>query len=243
LNANAPKIINIQITEKQIPELIGKGGATIKKICETTGSKIDIGEGGLVTVFANNDEQANMTKEMIDGVLGNIEFGKVFDATVKSVLAFGAIVDIGFDRTGLVHISELSESEVSDPTIFVKEGDKVKVKYTGKDEKGRLKFSMKAVDQSTGEDKGYEFKEEKPAFERSERPERPRYDRGDRGDRGGRRNFDNRDRNDRGERRDRRDDRGERNFRKEKRNYDDDFRNKKGKKKDIKKRKKRFLFF
>ena len=78
LNANAPKIINIQITEKQIPELIGKGGATIKKICETTGSKIDIGEGGLVTVFANNDEQANMTKEMIDGVLGNIEFGKVF---------------------------------------------------------------------------------------------------------------------------------------------------------------------
>ena len=236
LNANAPNIINIQITEKQIPELIGKGGATIKKICETTGSKIDIGEGGLVTVFANNDEQANMTKEMIDGVLGNIEFGKVFDATVKSVLAFGAIVDIGFDRTGLVHISELSESEISDPTLFVKEGDKVKVKYTGKDEKGRLKFSMKAVDQATGEDKGYEFKEEKPSFERSERP---RYERGDRG---GRRNFENRDRSDRGERRDRRDERGERNFRRDKRNYDDDFRNKKGKK-DLKKRKKKFLFF
>ncbi|MBR1428693.1 MAG: polyribonucleotide nucleotidyltransferase [Rickettsiales bacterium] len=237
LNANAPKIINIQITEKQIPELIGKGGATIKKICETTGSKIDIGEGGLVTVFANNDEQANMTKEMIDGVLGNIEFGKVFDATVKSVLAFGAIVDIGFDRTGLVHISELSESEVADPTIFVKEGDKVKVKYTGKDEKGRLKFSMKAVDQDTGEDKGYELKENSSAFERSDRP------RHDRGDRGGRRNFENRDRNDRGERRDRRDDRGERNFRRDKRNYDDDFRNKKGKKKDLKKRKKKFFFF
>ena len=151
MNTNAPKVYNMLVNEKDIPSIIGKGGANIKKICDTSNARVDISQDGKVSIFANNQEELIIAKEMIEASIGFIEFGKVFDAVVKSVLAFGAIVDIGYDRTGLVHISELS-SEGLEPSMVVKEGQTVKVKYIGNDEKGRFKFSLKAVDQNTGKD-------------------------------------------------------------------------------------------
>ena len=158
LNANAPKVFHLSIKKEQIPDIIGKGGANIKKICDVSKAKIDISQEGEITIFANSDDELNIAKEMINACLGKIEFGKIFDATVKSVLSFGVIVDIGYDRTGLVHITELADVEI-EPSAFVVEGQNVKVKYIGNDEKGRAKFSMKAVDQETGSDKGYIYEE------------------------------------------------------------------------------------
>ena len=151
INANAPKIYNMSVSEKKIPEIIGKGGANIKKICEVSKAKVDITQDGTVTIFADNQEELTIAKEMIEASIGQIEFGGIFDAVVKSVMAFGAIVDIGYDRTGLIHISELSNESI-EPSMIVKEGQSVKVKYIGTDEKGRFKFSLKAVNQETGED-------------------------------------------------------------------------------------------
>ena len=151
INTNAPKIYNMLVNEKDIPSIIGKGGANIKKICDTSNARVDISQDGKVSIFANNQEELVIAKEMIEASIGFIEFGRVFNAVVKSVLAFGAIVDVGYDRTGLVHISELS-NEGLEPSMVVKEGQMVKVKYIGTDEKGRFKFSMKAVNQDTGED-------------------------------------------------------------------------------------------
>ena len=105
---------------------------------------------------------------MIEASIGEIEFGRIFDAVVKSVLAFGAIVDVGYDRTGLVHISELSNEGI-EPSMVVKEGQIVKVKFIGTDERGRFKFSLKAVNQETGEDisNGEYQQNEQPVANRS----------------------------------------------------------------------------
>ena len=141
MNANAPKVYTIKVSENKVPDVIGKGGANIKKICEVSGAKVDIANG-VITIMADNDEQLFIAKEMIEASTGYIEYGRIFDAEVKAVLAFGAIVDIGFDRTGLVHISELS-NEGLEPSAVVHEGMRIKVKYVGTDDKGRFKFSLK----------------------------------------------------------------------------------------------------
>ena len=161
VNLNAPKVYNMQISERKIADVIGKSGMNIKKICEISKAKVDVSPDGMVTIFANNQEALDIAKEMINASIGNIEFGRIFDAVVKSVMTFGSIVDIGYDRTGLVHISEIS-NEGLEPSMVVKEGQKVKVKYIGTDERGRFKFSLKAVDQTTGEDlsKGEYYQEE-----------------------------------------------------------------------------------
>ena len=147
----APKIYNMSIPENKISDLIGKGGANIKKICEISNSKVDVSQNGEVSIFANTQEELIIAKEMVESSIGMIEFGRIFDAIVKSVMPFGAIVDVGYNRSGLVHVSELSEESI-EPSMVVKEGQNVKVKFIGTDERGRFKFSLKAVNQETGED-------------------------------------------------------------------------------------------
>ena len=193
-NENTPRVYSITIDEKKIPDVIGKGGANIKKICEVSGAKIDI-VGNKVNIVASTKEQLFIAKEMVEASIGIIEFGRIFDAEVKSVLAFGAIVDIGFDRTGLVHITELS-NEGLEPSVVVREGQHVKVKYVGNDEKGRFKFSLKSVNQETGEDLGGDYQqnqqpveERKRRFEKNDRREKGNF----RSHRGGERSF-NKDR-------------------------------------------------
>ena len=172
-NTNAPKVFNMSIPEKKISDVIGKGGANIKKICEVSKAKVDISQDGKITIFASDGEKLAIAKEMVEASIGEIEFGRIFDAVVKSVMAFGAIVDVGYDRTGLVHISELSNENI-EPSMVVKEGQMVKVKFIGTDERGRFKFSLKAVDQSTGEDiSNGEYKQsEKPRREYDQRGKR-----------------------------------------------------------------------
>ncbi len=151
MNKNAPKVYNMVVPENKISDIIGKGGLNIKKICETSKAKIDVTQEGNVTIFASNQDELDVAKEMIEASIGKIEFGRIFDAVVKSVMDFGVIVDVGYNRTGLVHISELS-NEGFEPSVVVKEGQLVKVKFIGSDNKGRFKFSLKAVNQETGED-------------------------------------------------------------------------------------------
>ena len=162
MNTNAPKVYNMMVSENKISDIIGKGGVNIKKICETSKAKVDISQDGKVTIFANNQDELMIAKEMIEASIGKIEFGRIFDAVVKSVMSFGAIVDVGYDRTGLVHVSELSDESI-EPSMIIKEGQIVKVKFIGTDNKGRFKFSLKAVNQETGEDiSNGEYKEEEP---------------------------------------------------------------------------------
>jgi polyribonucleotide nucleotidyltransferase len=162
MNTNAPKVYNMIVSENKISDIIGKGGVNIKKICETSKAKVDISQDGKVTIFANNQDELMIAKEMIEASIGKIEFGRIFDAVVKSVMSFGAIVDVGYDRTGLVHVSELSDESI-EPSMIIKEGQIVKVKFIGTDNKGRFKFSLKAVNQETGEDiSNGEYKQEEP---------------------------------------------------------------------------------
>ena len=147
-----------------------------------------------------------MAVDMVNASLGNIEYGRIFNAVVKSVLPYGAIVDCGCDITGLVHISELSNEGI-EPSMVVSEGMNVKVMYVGNDEKGRFKFSMKSVNQETGEsDVLYADEnidpEGEPIFENQDNVNFERRERNNR-------HFDRKERFDRNNGRDRRFDRNE----------------------------------
>ncbi len=146
MNSNAPKVLTIKVSDNKVADIIGKGGANIRKICEVSGAKVDVANG-VVNILADSEEQLFIAKEMVEASIGYIEYGRVFDAEVKAVLAFGAIVDVGFDRTGLVHISELS-NEGLEPSAVVREGMRIKVKYVGLDDKGRFKFSLRQANEN-----------------------------------------------------------------------------------------------
>ena len=151
LNANAPQIVTIKIPKEKIREVIGSGGSVIREIVEKTGAKIDIEEDGTIKVSAVGNEPIQKAIEWIKGITAEPEVGKVYDGTVVKIMEFGAFVNIMPKTDGLVHISELAPRRVAKVEDVVKEGDKVKVKCLGL-EKGKIKLSMKAIDQTTGED-------------------------------------------------------------------------------------------
>ncbi len=151
LNANAPQIVTIKIPKEKIREVIGSGGSVIREIVEKTGAKIDIEEDGTIKVSAVGNEPIQKAIEWIKGITAEPEIGKVYDGTVVKIMEFGAFVNIMPKTDGLVHISELAARRVAKVEDVVKEGDKVKVKCLGL-EKGKIKLSMKAIDQATGED-------------------------------------------------------------------------------------------
>ena len=151
LNANAPQIVTIKIPKEKIREVIGSGGSVIREIVEKTGAKIDIEDDGTVKVAAVGNEPIQKAIEWIKGITAEPEIGKVYDGTVVKIMEFGAFVNIMPKTDGLVHISELAPRRVAKVEDVVKEGDKVKVKVLGL-EKGKIKLSMKAIDQQTGED-------------------------------------------------------------------------------------------
>ena len=151
LNANAPQIVTIKIPKEKIREVIGSGGSVIREIVEKTGAKIDIEEDGTIKVSAVGNEPIQKAIEWIKGITAEPEIGKVYDGTVVKIMEFGAFVNIMPKTDGLVHISELAPRRVAKVEDVVKEGDKVKVKCLGL-EKGKIKLSMKAIDQTTGED-------------------------------------------------------------------------------------------
>ncbi len=154
VSENAPRITTLSIPKEKIREVIGSGGKVIREITETTGAKIDIDDDGTVKVAAVDGEAARAAIDWIRGIVAEPEVGVIYPGKVVKVVDFGAFVNFLGSRDGLVHISELAPHRVGKVADVVKLGDPVKVKVLGFDDRGKVKLSMRQVDQQTGEDLG-----------------------------------------------------------------------------------------
>ncbi len=152
LGEHAPRIEVFSIPVDKIREVIGSGGKVIREIVEKTGAKIDISDDGTVKVASAKAESIRAAINWIKSIASEPEVGQVYEGTVVKVMDFGAFVNFFGSRDGLVHISQLAPRRVQKVTDVVKEGDKVKVKLLGFDERGKVRLSMKVVDQESGED-------------------------------------------------------------------------------------------
>ncbi|MDE2477023.1 MAG: polyribonucleotide nucleotidyltransferase [Alphaproteobacteria bacterium] len=152
LGVHAPRIETIKIPTDKIREVIGSGGKVIREIVEKTGAKIDIQDDGTVKVASSDADSIKAALRWIKSIVAEPEVGEVYEGKVVKIMDFGAFVNFFGPRDGLVHISELAPKRVAKVTDIVKEGDMVKVKLIGMDERGKVRLSMKAVDQATGED-------------------------------------------------------------------------------------------
>ncbi len=150
LNANAPQIVSIQIPTDKIREVIGTGGKVIREMIEVTETKIDIDDDGTVKIAATNAESIEKAVKMIKDITDEPEVGVVYTGKVVKCVDFGAFVNFMGAKDGLVHISELADHRVAKTTDIINEGDMVKVLLTGIDDRGKVKLSMKRVDQETG---------------------------------------------------------------------------------------------
>ena len=149
---NAPRITIIKINKDKIREVIGPGGKMIREICEATGAKIDLEDDGTVKVAAVDQKAADAAIEWIRSITAEPEVGAMYTGKVVKTVDFGAFVNFMGSKDGLVHISELAPQRVGKTTDVVNVGDMVKVKLIGIDDRGKVKLSMKVVDQETGED-------------------------------------------------------------------------------------------
>src|SRR5262245_54913332 len=152
LGEYAPRIETFKIATDKIREVIGTGGKVIREIVEKTGAKINVEDDGTVKVASADGESIRAAVNWIKSIASDPEVGHIYEGTVVKTMDFGAFVNFFGARDGLVHISQLAPNRVQKTTDVVKEGDKVKVKLLGFDERGKVRLSMKAVDQQTGED-------------------------------------------------------------------------------------------
>jgi polyribonucleotide nucleotidyltransferase len=163
VSSNAPRITTITIPRDKIREVIGSGGKVIREITEVTGAKIDIEDDGTIKVAAVDAGASQKAIDWIRGIVAEPEVGVIYNGKVVKTVDFGAFVNFLGSRDGLVHISELAPHRVGKVTDVVKVGDQVKVKVLGFDDRGKVKLSMKQVDQATGEDIGAKRQEAKAA--------------------------------------------------------------------------------
>ncbi len=189
VSRHAPRITTITIPKDKIREVIGTGGKVIREITEVTGAKIDIEDDGTIKIAATEESKSQAAIDWIKGIVAEPEIGAIYTGAVVKIMEFGAFVNFLGAKDGLVHISELAPQRVNKVSDVVKEGDKVKVKLIGVDDRGKVKLSMRLVDQQTGA----ELPDDRPP-----REPRPEGDRGERGERRERRRDD-------GDRRPRRD--------------------------------------
>jgi polyribonucleotide nucleotidyltransferase len=152
VSQNAPRITVINIPKDKIREVIGSGGKVIREIVEVTGAKVDIEDDGTIKIAAVDASAAQAAIDWIRGIVAEPEVGEIYTGKVVKVVDFGAFVNFLGSRDGLVHISELAPSRVKQVSDVVNVGDQVKVKVLGVDDRGKVKLSMKVVDQKTGED-------------------------------------------------------------------------------------------
>ncbi len=202
LSAHAPRIETIQIDKAKIRDVIGTGGKVIREIVAETGAKVDIDDEGIIKISSSDINQIEAAKKWILGIVEEAEVGKIYTGKVVNIVDFGAFVNFMGGKDGLVHVSEMKNERVEKPTDVVSEGQEVKVKVLEIDPRGKVRLSMRVVDQETGE----ELEDTRP-------PREPRGDRGgereggrgdrNRRDRGGDRGGRGGDRGDRGPRRDR----------------------------------------
>lgn len=149
---HAPRVTTLTINKDKIRDIIGPGGKVIREICESTGAKIDIDDEGVVKVAAVDNEAGQAAIQWIKSIVAEPELGVIYNGKVVKTVDFGAFVNFLGPRDGLVHISELLPGRVNKTTDVVKVDDEVKVKVIGFDDRGKVKLSMRLVDQDTGED-------------------------------------------------------------------------------------------
>ena len=145
LSVWAPRMITIKINPEKIRDVIGKGGATIRGLCEETGCQIDVEDDGTVTISSNDTERAAVAKKRIEEITADVEVGKVYEGPVLKILDFGAIVSLLPGKDGLLHISQIANERVNKVTDYLQDGQVVRVKVIGFDEKNRPRLSMKAL--------------------------------------------------------------------------------------------------
>jgi polyribonucleotide nucleotidyltransferase len=205
LSAHAPRIETITIDKSKIRDVIGTGGKVIREIVATTGAKVDIDDEGVIKISSSDLTQIEAARKWILGIVEEPEVGKIYNGKVVNIVDFGAFVNFMGGRDGLVHVSEIKNERVQNVSDVLSEGQEVKVKVLEIDGRGKVRLSMRVVDQETGA----ELEDTRPPREPREGGDR---DRGPRGDRGPRRDGDRRREGGRGGDRDRgpRGDRGDR---------------------------------
>jgi polyribonucleotide nucleotidyltransferase len=177
LSAHAPRIETMQIDKAKIRDVIGTGGKIIREIVATTGAKVDIDDEGVIKISSSDLNQIEAARKWIAGIVEEAEVGKIYDGKVVNIVDFGAFVNFMGGKDGLVHVSEMKNERVERPTDVVSEGQEVKVKVLEIDPRGKVRLSMRVVDQETGA----ELEDTRPPRE----DRGPRSGGGDRGDRGG----------------------------------------------------------
>jgi polyribonucleotide nucleotidyltransferase len=146
LSSKAPQAVIIQIDTKKIRDVIGKGGETIRGLVEETGAQIDVDDSGKVTVYGDTPESRSMAVERINALTEEPEVNKIYTGKVANIVDFGAFVTIMPGRDGLVHVSEISEERVENVSDYFVEGEEVKVKVLEVDRQGKIRLTMKGLD-------------------------------------------------------------------------------------------------
>jgi len=188
MSEHAPRIETLQINKEKIRDVIGTGGKVIREIVAETGAKVDIDDEGLIKVSSSDKSQIDAAIAWIKGIVEEAEVGKVYDGKVVNLVDFGAFVNFMGGKDGLVHVSEIKNERVEKVSDVLSEGQAVKVKVLEIDQRGKVRLSMRVVDQETGE----ELEDTRPAREpRGDKPRGgPRRDGGGRGRDGGGRGRD-----------------------------------------------------
>jgi polyribonucleotide nucleotidyltransferase len=161
-SVHAPRIETMQIPTDKIREVIGSGGKVIREIVEVSGAKVDINDDGTIKIASSNGEAIKKAYDMIYSIVAEPEEGGVYKGTVVKIVDFGAFVNFFGKRDGLVHVSQIENRRLNHPSDALKEGQEVWVKLLGFDDRGKVRLSMKVVDQATGQEMA---KEEQPATE------------------------------------------------------------------------------
>ena len=148
LNSSAPRIVSMSIDKEKIRDIIGPGGKIIKDICEKSGAKIDIQDDGKISIFASDEKSLMIAKKIIDEIVAQPEMGKIYNAKIVKIMPFGAFARFLGNSEGLVHISEISDRNISNLDYILSENIDINVKYLGTDNRGKSKLTMKGVEQS-----------------------------------------------------------------------------------------------
>ncbi|HGG06869.1 MAG TPA: polyribonucleotide nucleotidyltransferase, partial [Aliiroseovarius sp.] len=151
-SAHAPRIETMQVPTDKIREVIGSGGKVIREIVEVSGAKVDINDDGIIKIASPNEDSIKKAYDMIHSIVAEPEEGVIYDGTVVKIVDFGAFVNFFGKRDGLVHVSQIENRRLNHPSDVLKEGQTVKVKLLGFDDRGKVRLSMKVVDQESGEE-------------------------------------------------------------------------------------------
>ena len=162
-SVHAPRIETMQIPTDKIREVIGSGGKVIREIVEVSGAKVDINDEGIIKIASPNGDSIQKAYDMIHSIVAEPEEGKIYKGTVVKIVDFGAFVNFFGKRDGLVHVSQIENRRLNHPSDVLKEGQEVWVKLLGFDDRGKVRLSMKVVDQETGEEAPREEKKKEEA--------------------------------------------------------------------------------